>query len=163
MGKGHFRIAYKRLTIVVDFLPHKGYCVRWIGPPFTSDWPALTAGRHYERPSMKKRVAKTGPDAAKSLASTATTLLEKHRSLLEHCSCRAYDDGDAREPGWFTVKTQGAAWVVQVKDPDSCTSFTAVAETADKALDLAALLLECDEAPWEHDTWLLKAKGRGKK
>jgi hypothetical protein len=91
------------------------------------------------------------------LAAVETVLFSQHLALVEHCALRQYDDGSPREPGWITVKTTGAAWVVQVKDPDSRKSFTAVADTLDKALDTASLLLACDDAPWEHDAWLEKA------
>lgn len=111
--------------------------------------------------AIKKRlVANTD---VQHLASVECDLFTQHMSLVEHCALRKYDDGTDREPGWFTVKVTGAAWVVQVKDPDSCTSFSAVADTLDKALDTAALLLACDEAPWEHDTWLAKSKADKKK
>jgi len=83
--------------------------------------------------------------------------------LVEHCALVRYDDGDQRVPGWITIKVQGAAWVVQVKDPDAGVSFAAVAETLDKALETAALLLACDEAPWEDDRWLKQQKAAKRK
>lgn len=114
----------------------------------------------FERPSMKKRVSKAVMGDANHLAPMESNRFTDLLSLVEHCAVRKYDDGDAREPGWFTIKTQGAAWVVQVKDPDSCCSFNAVGETLDKALETAALLLSCDEAPWEPDSWLAAAAAR---
>jgi len=74
-----------------------------------------------------------------------------------------YEDGTPRVPGWITIKTQGAAWQVQVKDPDSCSSFAAVGPTLDQAIETAALLLACDDAPWEADKWLADAANRAKK
>jgi len=38
-----------------------------------------------------------------------------------------------------------------------------VADTLDKALDTAALLLACDEAPWEQDVWLKNSQQKKKK
>lgn len=112
---------------------------------------------------MKRRQALTGPDGAKHLVAMETELFKDLLPLVEHCGVRQYDDGEAREVGWFTIKTQGAAWVVQVKDPDSACSFSVVASTLDKALETAALLLACDEAPWEPDAFLAGAKARKKK
>jgi len=112
---------------------------------------------------MKKRQAGGAGGAQKHLAPVETNYFNALVPLVEHCCVRQYDDGDAREPGWFTVKTQGAAWIVQVKDPDGCCSFSAVGETLDKALETAALLLSCDEAPWEPDSFLASAKARRKK
>ncbi len=112
---------------------------------------------------MKKKTGKVSAGDGKYLAPVETELLKDLMPLVEHCCCRAYDDGDPREPGWLTVKTQGSAWCVQVKDPDSCMSFTAVGSTLDKALETAALLLGCDEAPWEPDTWLAQGAARKRK
>lgn len=112
---------------------------------------------------MKKRQAVGAAGGQKHLAPVESNYLSSLLPLVEHCAIRQYDDGDAREPGWFTVKTQGAAWIVQVKDPDGCVSFSAVGETLDKALETAALLLSCDEAPWEPDSFLASAKARRKK
>lgn len=117
----------------------------------------------WDRPSMaikKKQVQKT--DVA-HLAAVETTLFNEHMSLVEHMALRKYDDGSDREPGWITIKVSGAAWVVQVKDPDSCQSFSAVGDTLDKAIGTASLLLACEEAPWEPDAWLSAAKSKKKK
>ena len=112
---------------------------------------------------MKKKSAKGGSLDARHLAPVETNLFRDLLPLVEHCCVRKYDDGDPREPGWITMKTQGAAWVVQVKDPDAACSFSAVGETLDKALETAALLLSCDEAPWEPDAFLAAAAARRKK
>lgn len=82
--------------------------------------------------------------------------------LVEHCAIRQYEDGTPRETGWITIKTAGAAWVCQVKEPDGGCSFSAVGETIDKAIETAALLLACEEAPWEPDQWLMR-NGKKKK
>lgn len=112
---------------------------------------------------MKKKASKTREETANHLAAMETTLFSDLLALLEHCATRRYDDGDAREPGWFTVKTQGAAWLVTVKDPDTGNSFSVVGDTVDKALSSAALLLACEDAPWEMDQWLQKNKAQQKK
>lgn len=108
----------------------------------------------------KREVSKSD---VQHLAAVETVLFKDHMPLLEHCCLRKYEDGTDREPGWITIKVTGAAWVIQVKDPDSATSFAAVADTLDKALDTAALLLAADEAPWEPDQWLARAKAEKKK
>jgi len=122
-------------------------------------------GRVYEAefPSMAIRKREVSKSDVVHLASMDTNLLHAHMPLVEHLALRKYEDGTDREPGWITLKVTGAAWVVQVKDPDSATSFSAVADTIDKALDTAALLLACDEAPWEPDQWLARAKAEKKK
>lgn len=109
---------------------------------------------------MKKRAAKTEGADVRHVAALETNILRDLLPLVEHCAVKKYDDGDPREPGWIQVRTQGAAWSVTVKDPDTCTSFQAVADTLDKALETAALLLSCDDAPWERDIWLEQSKAR---
>lgn len=162
-GKAYFYLRrWKRVYYLVS-VPWKGICVikmwdmvpvgQWLGNP-TYEW---------EYPSMKKKGAKGGGELGKHLAAMESRTFDGLLPLVEHCCVRQYDDGDPREPGWFTIKTTGAAWVCQVKDPDSCCSFSAVADTLDKALETAALLLSCDEAPWELDKFLVDAAARKKK
>jgi len=112
---------------------------------------------------MKKKATKTGEQNAKHLAALESTLFADLLPLIEHCAVTQYDDGDPRQPGWFTIKVQGAAWLVQVKDPDAAVSFQTIGDTLDKALGTAALMLACDEAPWEPDPWLAAKKKTGKK
>lgn len=111
---------------------------------------------------MRRRSAKAGDDAGANLVEMASKILGGHLSLIEHCACRRYDDGETRNPGWFTIGTSGASWTLTVKEPDAATSFRVVAPTVDQVLDTAALLLACEEAPWEHDRFLA-AQGTKKK
>jgi len=121
-------------------------------------------GLKWEYPSMKKRITKTAlENGVKHLAAVETTRFADLMPLVEHCAIRVYDDGDSRDPGWITIKTNGAAWIVQVKDPDACVSFAATADTLDKALETAALLLACDEAPWEEDRYLKQQRANQRK
>lgn len=163
-GKSQFFLHLGRFEFTLRAVSRKGICVvartridlRYGTDPGKVMW---------EYPSMKKKASKVGDgNPVKHLAPMESNLFAGLMPLVEHCALRQYDDGDAREPGWITVKTQGAAWCVQVKDPDACVSFTAVGETLDKALETAALLLACDDAPWEQDRWLMGQKaGKGKK
>jgi len=134
----------------------------WVG---TSPGVCLSDITHpWQRiPTMKKRQAKSAMGDSNHLAKMETELFREYLAILEHCAVRKYDDGEGRETGWITIKTQGAAWVVQVKDPDGCCSFSAVADTLDKAFETASLMLSCDEAPWEPDTFLAQAAARKKK
>lgn len=114
---------------------------------------------------MKKKIVSgttQGPDAPKHLAAVESNVFSKLMALVAHCAVTRYDDGDPRKPGWFTVKTMGSAWIVQVKDPDAALSLTATGQTLDDALCLAELLLSSDEAPWEPDPFL-KRQGSPKK
>lgn len=162
-GRCRFRVLTRHRTCVMAFVPFKGICQVEVWSRDTRpDAPVPALLRKWEYPSMKKKVSKAA-EGVKHLAAMETTRFSDLMSLVEHCALRQYDDGDARDPGWLTIKTQGAAWCVQVKDPDAAVSFTAVADTLDKALETAALLLSCDEAPWEMDRFLAQAKGQKKK
>lgn len=148
----------------MHFTPNKGIHAREVfsrfGPPKILAFPRIV----YKVPDMKKKAAKGAPSESNHRAPMESEYFRDLMSLVEHMALTKYDDGDARETGWITIKTQGSAWMVQVKDPDAGVSFASVGETLDKALATAALLLGCDEAPWEHDQWLMrKMAPKGKK
>lgn len=158
-----FWMTCRSVTFLLTFRPWHGIAVTAAhrgSIPTVGDRSLLW---QVEYPDMKKRGPKTGSGGEKHLAALETSRFNDMLSLVEHCAIRLYEDGDPREPGWVTIKTQGAAWCVQVKDPDAAVSFTAVADTLDKALETASLLLSCDEAPWEPDTFLAAARARKKK
>lgn len=162
-GNGWFFLFFIDTPLLLTFRQRKGIHVSALfrsGERFPVPTEAL---QQWEYPSMAIKKRSAAVQAGKHLASVESSLLASLLPLVEHCSHREYDDGSPREVGWFTVKTTGAAWVVQVKDPDGCCSFSAVADTIDKALQTAALLLACDEAPWEPDSWLHAAKMKKKK
>lgn len=112
---------------------------------------------------MKKRAAAAGTEGESNLVAMESTLFKDHTSLVEHCSCRKWEDGTPRNPGWITLGTSGSSWTVTVKEPDSACSFRVVAPTLDQAFDTAALLLACEQAPWEPDRWLAGQQAKTKK
>lgn len=161
-GKGEFRVYLGHYVFLLRYRFGVGI---WATARARRTQCPLTCpdALRWETPNVKKRVAKgTLSGDAKHLAPMETSRLADVMPLVEHCAMRKYDDGDPREPGWFTVKTIGSSWAVQVKDPDGCVSFTAVAPTLDQAFETAALLLACDEAPWEPDRFLAQQKGSRK-
>lgn len=163
-GKSTFYVCLGRYIFTLRGLSRRGICtlsrcrtdLRYATDPGALMW---------EVPSMKKKLSKAALEGGvKHLAPVETNRFADLMSLVEHCCFKVYDDGDPREPGWVTIKTVGSAWCVQVKDPDACVSFTATGSTLDAALETAALLLACDEAPWEEDRWLKQQRqGKGKK
>lgn len=110
-----------------------------------------------------KKVKRSEASLVKHLAPLETEVFRDHMPLVEHVAMLQYDDGESREGGWFTVRTTGAAWQIVVKDPDSACSFTVTAKTLDEALATATLLLGCEEAPWEPDSYLAASAARKKK
>lgn len=110
-----------------------------------------------------KKVKREDRASVKNLAAVESEVFRDLLPLVEHCCCLQYEDGSSRWPGWLTMRTNGAAWQVVVKDPDSCSCFTVTDKTLDGALANAALLLGCEEAPWEHDAFLAKTQAAQKK
>lgn len=161
--KAEYFIRWRGCTIRLTWLPFNAICVTdWWKPArvwCSSDPPVF----RWERPSMKKRTAAAAGDADRNLVELSSKVFREHLSLVEHCACRKWDDGEPRNPGWFTVGTSGASWTVTVKEPDAAMSFRVVAPTLDQALDTAALLLACEEAPWEPDRFLAQQQGKKKK
>jgi len=109
---------------------------------------------------MKKKKSVAATTDAKHLAAMESDLFARLQPLIAHCAVTKYDDGDTRVPGWWTIKTMGSAWMVEVKDPDTAMRLVVVQQTADDALTLASVLLESEEAPWEPDPWLAAAKAK---
>jgi len=124
-------------------------------------WP--DASSYQEVSKVKKRKQGAEPTAASHLAAVESAVFGKMHALVAHCAATRYDDGDPRKPGWITIKTAGSAWIVEAKDPDTSSKLTAIQPTLDDALALLSLLLEAEEAPWEHDQWLAAAAAKAKK
>lgn len=101
----------------------------------------------------------SGEGSPEHLAAMETNVFTALPNLTAHCAITRYDNGSPRRPGWFTVKTQGSAWVIQLKEPDSALQMTCHGQTLDDALSLAELLLGADSAPWEPDPFLKRTLG----
>lgn len=115
---------------------------------------------------MKKKTAAAFPEDETRpchVAAVESRVFHGLHNLVAHCAVNRYDDKDPREPGYFTVKTKGPAWIVSVKDPDSSMSFETSGQTLDDALALADLLLGSDNAPFAHDAFLADRKPKKKK
>lgn len=162
-GRARFYVLFEDRVFRLDFQQRAGICVTASGRRSDSPIPWGPWRREWSTPSMKKKTLQAGKQDAKHLAALESTLFADLLPLIEHMAVTKYEDGDSRIPGWITIKVQGAAWIVQVKDPDAAVGFQAIADTLDKALSTAALMLACDEAPWEPDAWLAQKKKTGKK
>lgn len=154
-----FEVLTRDRKFVMAVRPFRGICrvAVWSHQFGGSAFVPQLLGRS-EWPVMKK-VKREDRASVKNLAALETEVLREHLALVEHCCCLQYEDGTPRQPGWVILRTSGAAWQVTVKDPDSASSFTVVDKTVDGALGNAALLLGCEEAPWEPDAYLAKSHG----
>lgn len=115
---------------------------------------------------MKRRVLTAAPDDAGGkpvhAAALESVLFGRLHQLVAHAAITRYDDGTPRRTGWWTVKTIGQLWVVQLKDPDAGASLPCTGATLDDALVLADLLLQAPDAPWEPDPFLMQTTRRRK-
>jgi len=160
-GNFTFWVLTKDVRFAICGKPFKGMCkvAAWSRPDGSRGRPELLL-RRWGYPDMK-RVKKEDRVSVKHLAPMETELFKEQLPLVEHTAMLQYEDGTSRQPGWFTIRTSGAAWVITVKDPDSASSFSVVAKTLDEAVGTASLLLACEEAPWEPDAWLAAQRRKG--
>jgi hypothetical protein len=112
---------------------------------------------------VKKKTRSADAVVQRHIAAIESNVLAHHAAIVAHCAVTQYDDGDARKPGWVTIKTFGSAWQVEAKDPDTCLALRVVQASLDDALGLMNLLLESEEAPWEPDTWLQQQAAKNRK
>jgi len=125
-----------------------------------------TCGPREQEAKVKKRVPNpTAPEngAFAHNASIETKLFKDCPQFVSHLTTTRYDDGTPRQPGWVSIQTRGAAWIVTVKDPDAGAKLNATGNTLDDALALAELLLSSEEAPWEVDPFLQGQQKKKKK
>jgi len=157
-----FYIQRRNLIFTLTSRPWLGIAVTACLENGNASLPSEKPQWEWRFPEMKKKATAPEDDKRRHLAALESNILADLLPLVEHMAVTRYDDGDARLTGWVTIKTQGAAWVVQVKDPDSGNSFTVVDASLDKALEATSLMLACGEAPWSPDAFL-KQQGAKKK
>lgn len=154
-----YDLVLKDIVVRVKFVPFQGYYM-WSVYPLGGGQNDLLAffpppEFSVKRIELQNKATGNGPT---HLAAVESNVFGTLHNLVAHCCITRYEDGSARQPGWFTIKTRGAAWIVQVKDPDSCCSLQATANTLDDAVALADLLLGTETAPWEADAFLKQQK-----
>lgn len=146
------------LVVEVQYKPFLGY---WWSRTYRSDSTRAVPLSVRDQPEVhvkRKDVRMTAsPDGPSHLAAVESQVFSMLHNVVSHCSITRYDDGLPRKTGWVTIKTMGAAWVVQVKDPDGCCSMSLTAQTLDDALALADVMLGADDAPWEPDPFLKRS------
>lgn len=151
-------------TVEVLYQPRTGYIPMGVTKGRGGRGPVIAVYAEPEVTMKRKSTVVTGSAGGPShIAPIDCTTLSQFPSLVAHCCVTRYDDGEPRRPGWLTIKTLGAAWIVQVKDPDGACGLTATSQTLDDALTLAELLVSSDDAPWEPDPFLRRSNGKNPK
>ncbi len=156
-GIFRYQLLTANFSVVIDAKPFRGQ--------FASEFRSKTWGRspgdgelleRLKRPSMKRvKVADRG--RVKHLAALETDYFHDVFSVVQALASLQYDDGSSRQPGYLGIWTQGSAWVVRLTDKDAEAQLTCEGKSLDEALNLLALLLGAEDAPWE-----LSAKKRRK-
>lgn len=140
-----------------------GYTAFAYRSPRKGDVPLWGVWDYQGMSDVKKKKKADAAVAAKHLAPMETHILRDHLPILEHCAATQYEDGDARKPGWITLRTFGSTWQLEIKDPDTLQMMRITQPTLDDALTMAALLLASEDAPWEPDTWAMQQARKSKK
>lgn len=146
----------------LQHIPFVGICVVGLVKGSPESRAGKPPERRYEVPNVKKKSSSANGSQERHLAAMETSIFAQHMPLVEHCAIIKYEDGDPRLNGWIRMGCLGAAWTLDVKDPDSEMSFRVVDSSLDKAWDAAALLLACDSAPFALDQYLSRKKPQKK-
>jgi len=153
-GAWELKLITSCFDLLLRSVPYVGIhvCGRVDGPygSRVGDKPTVT----WRMPNVKKKVATAGGGSERHLVAVESSIFAQLMPLVEHCAIVRYDDGDPRQTGWLRLGTLGAAWTLDVKDPDTEMSFRLVDGSLDRVLENAALLLACDEAPFALDPYL---------
>jgi len=159
------------LEIEVRGLIVRMLCMRWIGY-FVCGWhrdslavPSWVQGLNIDLVrQMKKLVPPEATGAPTASAASATVVLEEFPSLMEHLTCRAYEDGSPRQTSMLMTSVIGSMWRVTLKDRDAAMQLNILGATFDDALVALELALGNDKTPWEPDSWAAgKAASKKKK
>lgn len=114
--------------------------------------------------SMFKRLVQADGPVLRPALSAETRTLGKLSMLVAFIRDTAYEDGSARQPGYFWFTNRWSAYEVILFDPDSCSRLVVTASTIDDTLALAEAALRAPEAPWVLDQYMVdRAAKKGKK
>lgn len=118
------------------------------GPPIT-----FYAPEELRTVPIKKRQP---PDKEKTIPAlpAESKILAKFPLLREFLSATQYEDGEARVPGYLTIRPRFIEWEVTLYDPDAGCRVAVRARTLDDMLQGAEVILSASEAPWEPDNYL---------
>lgn len=109
-----------------------------------------------KRPRMKK-VTLVKPEEEKlvHLAAPENTVWAKTlHPLVSWLITTKYEDGTARLPGEFRLRTKGRSWECQLIDYDARAHVRLASSTLDDLMAMVCLGLETEDLPWELADWL---------
>lgn len=156
-------VARRNLWVELTSRPFVGICATALWNESRGSRFQRPPDQRWEFPNVKKKSAASAGGNDRHLVAMESAIFAQLMPLVEHCGIIRYEDGDPRLNGWVRMGCLGAAWTLDVKDPDSEMSFRVVDSSLDKAWEAAALLLACDSAPFSQDPYLKARNGQKKK
>jgi len=84
----------------------------------------------------------------KHLVALESELFRDVMPVVEFAGMLQYDDGSPRQPGYVGFWSNGVSWFFRATDKDADATLTTEGRTLDDALQLLALMLGADDAPW---------------
>lgn len=112
---------------------------------------------------LKRRPVRGPSTGAVAEASIELSKLTKLKPIVHHLALLQYHDGTPRRPGRITLEVRGQMYTALLTDPDAVASLRVSAPTFEDLLATVCLLLEQEEAPWEHAKWLEEPAKKGRK
>lgn len=149
-------LILRRGRLVTRGIGRAGWGVVLHGYTVGGEWVELIPGADVGRMSemMRRRPVKGPSSGAVAEASMELAKLTKLKPLVHHLALLQYHDGQPRKPGRITIEVRGQMYSALLTDPDALASLRVSAATFEDLLGSVCLLLEQEEAPWEHAAWL---------
>ena len=145
---------WRGYLLLMHWVAHQGYrpraLVSAVGPSHET---LETWSLPGDEVAIKKRTVTEGPIILPMLG-TDTVCLKKCPALVEFLTATAYEDGSARQPGYFTVRNRVFEFEVTLYDPDAGQRVVIRAREIDKMFQGAEAVLVAVDAPWEPDLYL---------
>jgi len=162
-GDRHYYLALSRVWLLMRWRAHRGYILCALCSAHGPEHEVVERWSYGdEKMPLKKRLA-TGELPPIPALSVETLLFRKCPMLVEFCSATAYEDGSARQPGYFTLRNRTIEYELTVYDPDAGMRITCSAASLDNVFAGMEALLKAPDAPWMVDRYLWERKPKEKK
>lgn len=121
--------------------------VPWTGDGVQGDVDAL----HNATEVLMRRRSRPGDGQPLPPHAEYADLLEMFPTLAAWMTDAQFEDGEARQGGWFCVSCRAGVWVATLKDQSEGLTLTLTAPSATLLLSLAESALIDPKAPWRAD------------
>lgn len=162
-GEKFFTVWTLRGGLFLRWRAHRGYIMcALLNPRVRGGEVAVRWTYGDERMPIKKRVA--GEDLPPIPAlSIESAILKKCPLVMEFCTATAYEDGSARQPGYYTMRNRTIEFELTVYDPDAGMRLTVRSREHDRCFHGMEVLLGAPDTQWEVDRYLWEHRPKEKK